>query len=415
MTYAYVYMKELDAIMASTTESVQRKENLSNGRWFKTKRAAQKYEFNEFCTLRDKKSFTKIWNAGDICGNPISLKNLEGSRIYLLDNSEQVIVENCKGCEIFVGACCSTVFVRDSSNCKLYVATKQLYLTGCESLHIHLFSFVGPSMENSKKISFTHFTATFPGAFEAWARAGLYPFTRAQQKSYRKVNDTSRAKTSGSESNFYVSKPSGSVEDLNVEKAMGGLYVPAKDISPSSNPMLDQFKIGQHVEARYRGKRYWFRGRITAVPSSYGSKFDILYSDGDKEKSVHTKLIRVYAPSRSSPSFHSTQVRLSYVVGTSRTATWTNLTSGLLSPMGSATREQRVEGIWRVCKMGATEDGNCEIAIESTDKKCAAVGKAWAVTTHPHTTFVEWTVDFALGSDEVAIKARLGQLREASA
>ena len=51
------------------------------------------------------------------------------------------------------------------------------------------------------------------------------------------------------------------------------------------------FKVNQEVEARYHGKKRWFAGKITDVIDD-GAKYNITYSDGDKEESVVHRYVR---------------------------------------------------------------------------------------------------------------------------
>ena len=52
-----------------------------------------------------------------------------------------------------------------------------------------------------------------------------------------------------------------------------------------------KLNVGQRVEARYNGENEWFRGQVTAVKK--GGMYTITYDDGDSEKRVGRKLIRL--------------------------------------------------------------------------------------------------------------------------
>ena len=49
-------------------------------------------------------------------------------------------------------------------------------------------------------------------------------------------------------------------------------------------------KVGTAIEARYGGKTKWYKGKISRVNSN--GTYDVLYSDGDKERGVKRHLIR---------------------------------------------------------------------------------------------------------------------------
>ena len=47
---------------------------------------------------------------------------------------------------------------------------------------------------------------------------------------------------------------------------------------------------GDRVEARYRGKSKWYKGKVTRVNSD--DTYDIEYDDGDTERRVRKSLVR---------------------------------------------------------------------------------------------------------------------------
>jgi len=403
----------------------RRNDQLNDGKWFKSSRAAKKHVFRKFCTMKDRTNSTQVWQEGDICGNPVALTNLHGCRAFVLDHSEQVTVQNAKNCKIYVGACCSTIFVRGCSNCEIYGACKQMYLSDCESMRVNLFSLIGPSIQRSKKIVFSHFTMSFPKAFEAWMRAELYPFTRSQQRAYRSVTVSDAEKGTSRGDTYFVEKPRGSKPDFNVSEALpfvvgnksaslseDGAKPPeppksGPDEDPSSNPMLDTFKVGQQVEARFRGKRYWFRGRITSKCDSRGSKYDVVYSDGDSEKGVLSKYIRVYVP-KLVPSYLSNQFSESFVVRASVAETWAGLTDKTLTLSDSEAGMGAFK--WKV---RYRSDRDHEMALEGDDH--AAIVKMLPVTIDG-STFVDFTVDCKLGTkpeDEKRVASRFASIASA--
>ena len=51
-----------------------------------------------------------------------------------------------------------------------------------------------------------------------------------------------------------------------------------------------EFHMGQSVEGRYQGKKFWYTGRISSIRAN--GRYDIDYDDGDKEFDVPVRLIR---------------------------------------------------------------------------------------------------------------------------
>ena len=60
--------------------------------------------------------------------------------------------------------------------------------------------------------------------------------------------------------------------------------------SPRGGSGADELREGMKVEARFRGRRRYFPGRITRVHRD--GTYDIDYDDGEKERGVEKALIR---------------------------------------------------------------------------------------------------------------------------
>ena len=239
---------------------MSRELRLADGSYFKTERAAKKYVFQNYLQMKDMEGKTRIFHPeGSVASNPIVLNSLKKSRVYILDASEQVIIENCEECEIVVAACCSTTFVRQSKNCKLWVAAKQMYMIGCSNITVKHFCVIPPNIEKCTDIVFGVFNVRFPRAYEAWTRAGLLSEKNKCIKQYRKVYDAD----SDSGKHFSIERFV-RADVLDLEKVLGDV-LPKEKYGPVSNPLLESMPIGQKIEARYRRKKYWFRGKISGT------------------------------------------------------------------------------------------------------------------------------------------------------
>ena len=64
---------------------------------------------------------------------------------------------------------------------------------------------------------------------------------------------------------------------------------PAREASPEREPEA-KFAVGAAVEARYRGKKKFYPGKILKVLGD--QKYEIEYSDGDVERGVDEEMIR---------------------------------------------------------------------------------------------------------------------------
>jgi hypothetical protein len=59
------------------------------------------------------------------------------------------------------------------------------------------------------------------------------------------------------------------------------------------------FEEGQKVEARFRGRAKWFKGKVRRV--NRDGTYDIEYEDGDNERDVAAELVRALEESKPAP------------------------------------------------------------------------------------------------------------------
>eukprot|EP00968_Pinguiococcus_pyrenoidosus_P025164 scaffold5565_cov134-Pinguiococcus_pyrenoidosus.AAC.1 len=66
---------------------------------------------------------------------------------------------------------------------------------------------------------------------------------------------------------------------------------PSRDMRDRRSPERSRTREGDKVEARYRGRSRWYKGCIARV--NRDGTFDIDYDDGEKERGVEARMIRV--------------------------------------------------------------------------------------------------------------------------
>eukprot|EP00933_Yihiella_yeosuensis_P035594 TRINITY_DN2918_c0_g1_i1.p1 TRINITY_DN2918_c0_g1~~TRINITY_DN2918_c0_g1_i1.p1 ORF type:complete len:392 (-),score=108.17 TRINITY_DN2918_c0_g1_i1:118-1293(-) len=94
---------------------------------------------------------------GELQGRDVSLKNLEGCRIVLLDHIGALHVRNLRRCEVIVGAVKSSALMHHCHECVFTLAVKQLRLHDSEKVVLHLHTLSQPVIEHSKRIMFAPF------------------------------------------------------------------------------------------------------------------------------------------------------------------------------------------------------------------------------------------------------------------
>lgn len=274
--------------------------------------------------------------------------------------------------------------LRDCRRCNLHVAAKQLYAINCESLDVNMFCLIGPTLQSSSKCVFGVFDVSFPHAFELWTRARLYPFEKSSVRKFADVHDESgnEKETTPAGKRYAVKMKRGA--NLDVAKVLGQTFAAG---TVSSNPVFDIFPVGQPVEARYKGKKHWFPGKISATPCRFGSRYDVVYADGDKESSVSASLIRVPTPTETS-SFTSHQRVHSWIVDRPTDVIWSkHLDHAVGTKMFGAIIVSRDAMAF-------------EIGLRSEDSekfRFASMLRLSPVTTSGQ-TYVQLTFDFELGT-----------------
>ena len=106
----------------------------------------------------------------DLQGQPFDIADCKNKELLLLDNTDQVQIDNCEGCRIFVAASSESVFVRDCKDCTFTLACKQLRTRDCVNCTFYLYSKTEPIIETSTAMRFAPFNGAFEGHADAMQR-----------------------------------------------------------------------------------------------------------------------------------------------------------------------------------------------------------------------------------------------------
>jgi len=149
----------------------------TDGTVFKTKKEWRKYEFLTNYTFKDLSDEKVRKEPGQINGQPFDICGLKDCEVVLADFCDQVQIDDCVNCKIFVGACSESVFARNCSDCEFYVACKQLRLRECFRTSFSLYSQTEPVIEMSNGISFSPFSGGYAAQASHFEAARLNPDT----------------------------------------------------------------------------------------------------------------------------------------------------------------------------------------------------------------------------------------------
>ncbi|ORZ31694.1 tubulin binding cofactor C-domain-containing protein [Catenaria anguillulae PL171] len=85
-------------------------------------------------------------------------------------------IEEC-GCLIFIGPCDGSVFIRDCSDCTIFVIGRQVRFRDCSKCYIYIHSATPPALETSRDMSFRVFQGSYERLQEHFNSANLEVYT----------------------------------------------------------------------------------------------------------------------------------------------------------------------------------------------------------------------------------------------
>lgn len=103
-----------------------------------------------------------IRNPGDIDGQMYDIGDCEGSTLVIMDTCEQVQIDQVKNCRIFIGACASSIFIRNCENCVFYTCCRQLRLREVTQSTFYIYSMAEVHIEYSNTLKFAPFNGGYP-------------------------------------------------------------------------------------------------------------------------------------------------------------------------------------------------------------------------------------------------------------
>eukprot|EP00930_Biecheleria_cincta_P007801 TRINITY_DN10907_c0_g1_i2.p1 TRINITY_DN10907_c0_g1~~TRINITY_DN10907_c0_g1_i2.p1 ORF type:complete len:457 (+),score=73.85 TRINITY_DN10907_c0_g1_i2:25-1371(+) len=112
---------------------------------------------------------------GSVCapGGQVNLEELTDSTVLICDRSEQAFVDVCNNCQVLIGPCDSSVFVRDCKDCTFWVVTRQLRTRDCVNCKFFLHTHTEPIIESSTDLGFAPFAASYPGLSRHFEEANM--------------------------------------------------------------------------------------------------------------------------------------------------------------------------------------------------------------------------------------------------
>jgi hypothetical protein len=148
-----------------------------DGKEFDTRAEWRDYMMATFYTYKDKKNLSEplIKSPGDIDGQMFDIGDCENSTLVIMDNCEQVQIDQVKNCRIFIGACASSIFIRNCENCVFYTSCRQLRLREVVNSTFYIYSMSEVHIEYSNGLKFAPFNGGYPEHLKHLNAANLDP------------------------------------------------------------------------------------------------------------------------------------------------------------------------------------------------------------------------------------------------
>lgn len=148
-----------------------------DGKEFEDRTEWKKYMMATFYTFMNKKDepVPLVKNPGDVDGQVFEIGDCENTTMIVMDHTEQVQIDQSKNCRVFIGACASSTFIRNCTDCTFYICCQQLRLRDCINCKLYVFSLAELHIEDSTKIYTAPFLGGYPDHAKHLATAKLDP------------------------------------------------------------------------------------------------------------------------------------------------------------------------------------------------------------------------------------------------
>mmetsp|Transcript_53243 Transcript_53243/g.105809 ORF Transcript_53243/g.105809 Transcript_53243/m.105809 type:complete len:348 (+) Transcript_53243:67-1110(+) len=107
--------------------------------------------------IKNRKSEAIVKQEGSVAGEQIIIEECQDCDIFLIDHIATVFVDDCSNCRIFIGPVESSVMVRTSTDCDMVIACQQFRSRDCKDCRFALLCTTQPSIETSTNMQFACF------------------------------------------------------------------------------------------------------------------------------------------------------------------------------------------------------------------------------------------------------------------
>ncbi|XP_046364849.1 protein XRP2-like isoform X1 [Haliotis rufescens] len=155
--------------------------------------------------IEDLKNETVSRLPGSVNGQQLVIQNCEDCNIYVFDHSATITIDDCTNCRMFLGPIKTSVFFRDCKDIKAMVACQQFRTRDCSRLDIFLCCGSQPIIESTNNVKLGCFQCSYPQLDTQMKAAGRTVFNNT----WSNIHDFTPAP---GETNFSLLS-----EDVNIE------------------------------------------------------------------------------------------------------------------------------------------------------------------------------------------------------
>jgi len=129
-----------------------------DGKEFESKVELRKYVMDKFYSFKNKEHDDQlIKHPGEINQQVFEISDCKHCTIVILDITDQTYIDNLSNCRVFIGACSSSIFVRDCKDCVFFTCSRQLRINNVVSSSFYSFTLSEIHVELSSSLEFGPF------------------------------------------------------------------------------------------------------------------------------------------------------------------------------------------------------------------------------------------------------------------
>ncbi|KAJ1439163.1 tubulin binding cofactor C-domain-containing protein, partial [Ochromonadaceae sp. CCMP2298] len=148
-----------------------------DGQEFSDKKEYREYMMEVYYSFKNKSSDdgTLIKSPGDIEGQVFDIADCSNCTMVVMDITDQVQIDNLTNCKVFIGACSSSLYIRNCTDCVFYTCSRQLRLRDITNSSFYSYCQSEIHIELSSAVRFGPFLGGYEEQEQHFKSASLDP------------------------------------------------------------------------------------------------------------------------------------------------------------------------------------------------------------------------------------------------